>query len=61
MLAESTWDTWLDPENHDVDALGQLLVPAPSEELERWPVTTLVNKPVNNGPELIKALRQRAR
>ncbi len=34
MLAESAWDTWLDPENHDVEVLGQLLVPVPSEELE---------------------------
>ena len=54
MIAEADWDTWLDPDNHDVEALGRLLVPAPSEELERWPVTTLVNKPVNNGPELIQ-------
>lgn len=53
ILPESQWDTWLDAENHDVGALGQLLVPAPSEELERWPVTMLVNKPVNNGPELL--------
>jgi putative SOS response-associated peptidase YedK len=54
ILPESVWDTWLDAENHDVQSLGQLLVPAPSEELERWPVTTLVNKPANNGPELLE-------
>ncbi len=54
ILPESVWDTWLDPDNRDVRSLGELLVPAPSEEFERWPVTTLVNKPVNNGPELLE-------
>jgi putative SOS response-associated peptidase YedK len=54
ILPESAWDTWLDPDNRDLRSLGELLVPAPSEELERWPVTTLVNKPVNNGPELLE-------
>jgi len=57
ILPEAKWDTWLDPENNDVDALQQLLVPFPSDELEAWMVTTLVNKPVNNGPELIAAAR----
>jgi putative SOS response-associated peptidase YedK len=55
ILPESEWDTWLDAENDDVDALGKLLVPYAGDELEAWPVSTLVNKPVNNGPELIEA------
>ena len=54
ILAESDWDTWLDDENHDVEALRGLLVPAPSDDLESWPITTRVNKPVNNGPELLE-------
>jgi putative SOS response-associated peptidase YedK len=54
VLPESAWQTWLDPEYHDTDALQKLLVPAPAGEFERWPVTTLVNKPANNGPELIE-------
>ena len=53
VLPESEWDTWLDRENHDVDALQKLLVPAPADELEAWPVSTLVNKADNNGPELL--------
>jgi putative SOS response-associated peptidase YedK len=57
ILPETAWDTWLDPENHDVDALGELLVPYAGDDLERWPVTTLVNKPVNNGPELLEPVR----
>jgi putative SOS response-associated peptidase YedK len=29
-------------------------LPAPSDEFELWPVSTLVNKADNNGPELVK-------
>ena len=54
ILPETAWDTWLDTENHDVQTLRQLLVPAPSEELEVWPISMLVNKPANNGPELLE-------
>ena len=54
ILPESAWDSWLDTENRDVQSLGQLLVPAPSEELEVWPISMLVNKPANNGPELLE-------
>jgi putative SOS response-associated peptidase YedK len=53
LLPESQWSTWLDRDNHDVDALRKLLVPAPDDELEAWPVSTLVNKADNNGPELL--------
>jgi putative SOS response-associated peptidase YedK len=55
ILAEPEWDAWLDSENHDVEKLAQLLVPLASDELERWAITTLVNKPTNNGPELLEA------
>jgi putative SOS response-associated peptidase YedK len=54
ILPEAEWDTWLDGENHDVKSLTELLLPIPSEELEGWPILTLVNKPVNNGPELLE-------
>jgi putative SOS response-associated peptidase YedK len=54
VLPESAWAEWLDGENHDTDTLQKLLVPAPAEEFERWPITTLVNKPANNGPELLE-------
>jgi putative SOS response-associated peptidase YedK len=53
LLPEQAWDEWLDADNHDVAALQRLLVPAPAGELEGWPVSTLVNKPANNGPELL--------
>ena len=58
VLPESAWAEWLDDENHDTDTLRRLLVPAPAEEFERWPITTLVNKPANNGPELLERARR---
>ena len=54
VLPESKWDTWLDVENRDTAKLHELLVPSPASELELWPVSTLVNKADNNGPELIE-------
>ena len=54
MLAEPTWDDWLDPANADVPALESLLVPAPDDWLEVYPVSTRVNKPDNNDATLIE-------
>ena len=54
MLAEPTWDEWLDPANADVAALEAMLVPAPDDWLEVYPVSTRVNKPDNNDASLIE-------
>ncbi len=54
VLAEDAWARWLDPEEHDLDRLSTLLVPAPSSWFEVFPVSTLVNKADNNGPELVR-------
>jgi putative SOS response-associated peptidase YedK len=54
LLPESAWSRWLDPENHDVEALSALLVPAPDDELELWPVSSAVNKADHDGPELVR-------
>ena len=43
LLAPKDWDSWLDPENQDGDALQSLLVPAPDSLLEAYPVSTEVN------------------
>jgi putative SOS response-associated peptidase YedK len=43
ILLPSAWDTWLDPDQHDLDLLGKLLVPAPASLLELRPVSTDVN------------------
>ena len=57
VLPESEWDRWLDPGYQDVDALQQLLVPAPDDEFEVWPVGKAVNKVDNNGPAAARPRR----
>lgn len=54
VLPAPVWDRWLDPSEHDVDAMRALCVPLPDGELRFHPVSTLVNKPDNNGPELVE-------
>lgn len=53
MLPPSAWDAWLDPANDDLDTLGKLLVPAPSDVVAVHPVSTAVNNVHLKGPELI--------
>jgi putative SOS response-associated peptidase YedK len=53
VLDETAWDTWLDPGNHDLDALAALLAPAPDDWVEAYPVSTRVNSPKNNDAELV--------
>jgi putative SOS response-associated peptidase YedK len=56
ILPESAWAQWLDPEEHDVEALAKLLVPAEDGLLEAYPVSTEVNNARNNGPQLARAV-----
>lgn len=58
LLAPSTWDTWLAPDNTDTEALGRLLVPAPPGILVMHPVGTAVGNVRNKGPELIDPAAQ---
>jgi putative SOS response-associated peptidase YedK len=53
-LPADRWDTWLNPELRDVDAIRALLdFPDPTSMLQADPVSTRVNFVRNNGPELI--------
>jgi len=54
MLPPDVWDTWLDRDNHDVDALRSFLVPAPAELIRLHPVSTDVNNVRNNRSSLIE-------
>lgn len=54
VLPPSAWDVWLDPGNHDVEALFRLLVPAPDPLLEAVPVSSAVGNVRNDGPELVE-------
>lgn len=51
VLPREAWDAWLAPDNDDVEGLGRLLVPAPADLFEAYPVSARVNNPRNKGPE----------
>ena len=53
MLPPDTWDTWLDRDNHDIEALQELFVPAPAALVQLRMVSTDVNNVRNNNPSLI--------
>jgi putative SOS response-associated peptidase YedK len=56
VLPPDAWDKWLDPTNDDLEVISGLLVPAPSDDFEAFPVSTKVNKVANEGPELVEPL-----
>lgn len=47
-------EAWLDTGLQDPDDLQSVLRPFPDDELEAYPVSTLVNKPDNDRPECIR-------
>ena len=57
MLTPDKYDAWLDPDNKDRDTLLGLLQPAAPGLLEAYPVSTLVSRVDNNGPELVEPIR----
>ncbi|MDN5870233.1 MAG: SOS response-associated peptidase [Nitrococcus sp.] len=56
ILTEDSWDTWLDPHNEDWAGLQRLLRPSADGFIALRPVSTRVNNPRNDLPELITAL-----
>jgi putative SOS response-associated peptidase YedK len=56
VVARADWTSWLDPSCTDPAQVKPLLVPAASALLEAYPVSTLVNSPRNNGPELLEPI-----
>ena len=53
MLPPDAWGAWLDCENHDLELLGRLLVPAPASLIAVHPVSTAVNNVRNKQASLI--------
>lgn len=49
---------WLDPAINDHDKLSTLLKPCPSDWLAAVEVSTLVNSPRNNSPEILKPVQK---
>ena len=54
MLDALDWDLWLDRAVTEPAAVIPLLVPAPDDLLELWPVSTRVNAARNDDPSLIE-------
>ena len=44
---------WLDPDLQDTDAISELLVPYPAEQMTAYEVSRIVNSPANDVPECI--------
>jgi putative SOS response-associated peptidase YedK len=56
MLPPAAWDAWLDVDQHNLDTVQGLLVPAPAADLEVYPVNPDVNSVKNDGPHLVDPL-----
>ena len=53
ILSQENEERWLDSDDSDADRLAALLKPYPSEEMEVYEVSRLVNSPSNDSPECI--------
>lgn len=53
ILPRNAYAQWIDPTPHFPVDLNSLLVPYPAGEMEAYPVSTLVNSPANDRPEII--------
>ena len=54
VIPKSEYDLWLDSDVKDPKRLQPLLVPYPSEEMEAYLVSTLVNNPANEDERCIR-------
>lgn len=54
MLLKNEWDQWLDPNNHDMLALKELLDPFPDDAIAFYPVNKKVGNVRNNSEDLIR-------
>ena len=58
VLPEAAWDRWLDPcadpDADELAALADLLVPAPDDWFEAYPVSPRVNRVVDKDAELVR-------
>ena len=53
ILPAHAYAQWIDPLPHNSIDLKGLLVPYPHEEMQAFPVSTLVNSPANDQPEVV--------
>jgi putative SOS response-associated peptidase YedK len=57
ILAPGNWDAWLEAEVKDAAGLQGLLKPYSAEDMEAWPVSTLVNSPRNDLAECVEVAK----
>ena len=57
ILAEEHWGVWLDPTMEEPPALTELLVPCPSDWLEKTSVSSLVNSVRHESPECLTPIK----
>ncbi len=55
-LHPEEYEEWLDPENHNTDALEELLVPYPSEAVNYFKINKAIGSVKNNAREFLKPL-----
>ena len=53
ILPPDAYTQWLDPAPRPAAGLQKLLVPYPAEAMSAYPISTLVNKPENDLPEVV--------
>jgi putative SOS response-associated peptidase YedK len=56
ILSREEEDEWLNPDIIEPERLEKFLDPFPSEMMEAWKISTLVNKPSNDFKEILKPL-----
>ncbi|WP_432798822.1 SOS response-associated peptidase [Poriferisphaera sp. WC338] len=54
IIPREYYNRWLDPTNQTAKGLDELLTPYPADEMHHYSVSTAVNKPANDSPDLIK-------
>jgi len=56
IIAPQDYESWLDTTIEDTENLKRLFAPYPSEAMEAYEVSTMVNKPSNEDPRCIEAV-----
>lgn len=56
ILSKQDETQWLDPENKNIESLKKVLTPYSSKEMEAIEISSLVNSPRNNRPEVLQPI-----
>ena len=56
ILPPDAYTAWLDPTVRDVESVQALLMPYPADAMTAYPVSTRVNNPAFDAPQLVEPL-----